>query len=64
MFREFYLFQSLTGSIHTKDLGIGSLKIWDPFQSLTGSIHTINQVLSKAGHKNVSIPHRFNSHMD
>ena len=56
-----FMFQSLTGSIHTKILE-KKLEKFKQFQSLTGSIHTLMGLLIAELAILVSIPHRFNSH--
>jgi len=57
------MFQSLTGSIHTESKLAPILSVMT-FQSLTGSIHTQFFYCKVHLHNPVSIPHRFNSHID
>ena len=59
--QKFVLFQSLTGSIHTKEKEVIKKKV-EMFQSLTGSIHTSCCYCLWSFLLLVSIPHRFNSH--
>ena len=57
-----FMFQSLTGSIHTLLGKAKLLQLFRTFQSLTGSIHTKVIFNVDVGSYKVSIPHRFNSH--
>ena len=47
----------------TRGSSLKNIPIWLKFQSLTGSIHTLSPAKLSSKKYNVSIPHRFNSHL-